>query len=82
MADVVCVGILVADVIASTVDTLPERGKLGAVNCVKMYSGGNAMNASINITKLGGKTAVIGKVGNDGFGRFLLEEMDKYNVNR
>ena len=82
MADVVCIGILVADVIASTVDTLPERGKLGAVNCVKMYSGGNAMNASVNITKLGGKTAVIGKVGNDGFGRFLLEEMDKYNVNR
>ena len=80
MADVACVGILVTDVIVNNVDALPERGKLGAVNCVKMYSGGNAMNASINITKLGGKTSVIGKVGNDGFGTFLTDEMDKFNV--
>ena len=82
MVDVVCVGILVADVIARTVEKLPERGKLGAVDCIQIYSGGNAMNASVNITKLGGKTAAIGKVGNDGLGRFLLEELDKYGVNR
>jgi len=29
MFDVVCVGILVADVIAKTVDKVPESGKLG-----------------------------------------------------
>ncbi len=80
MFDIVNIGILVADVIVRTVDKVPERGKLGLVDSVQLYSGGNAMSASINLAKLGAKSAIIGKVGRDNFGAYLISELDKYNV--
>ncbi|MDP4132824.1 MAG: carbohydrate kinase family protein [Bacillota bacterium] len=73
MYDVACVGILVADVIAGKVSNIPQKGLLEHVDSVKIYSGGNAMTASINIKKLGAKTAIIGMVGKDIFGSFLKQ---------
>lgn len=71
MFDVACVGILVADVISKPVDKIPERGKLGLIDRIELYSGGCAVNAAIDMTKIGLNVTVIGKIGNDGFGKFL-----------
>ena len=38
---------------ASPVDSVPERGMLSQVNAITLHSGGNAMTASINLTKMG-----------------------------
>lgn len=81
MYDVACIGILVADVIASPVDKIPDRGKLSLVGSMKLFSGGCAMNASVDLSKLSSSVAMLGMVGNDGFGKFLKEELEKYNVN-
>lgn len=81
MFDVACVGILVADVIVSSVDKLPAQGKLSLVDSLKLYSGGCASNASIDLSKLGASVALIGMVGDDGFGRFLKEDLDNNKVN-
>lgn len=81
MFDVACVGILVADAITKTVDKIPEKGKLGLVESLRLYSGGCAMNAAIDLAKLGSQVALVGMIGSDGFGGFLQSELVKFGVN-
>lgn len=79
--DVSCVGILVADVIAKPVSKVPEKGLLSLVDSIELFTGGNAMTASINISKLGLKSAIVGKVGEDYFGEFLKNVLLSKGVN-
>ena len=80
--DVACIGIFVADCIAQTITKIPERGKLGLIDSLKLYSGGCAMNAAVDLKKLGADVSVLGMVGNDGFGSFLLGELEKNGISR
>jgi sugar/nucleoside kinase (ribokinase family) len=80
--DVVCLGILVADVIARPVDDLPARGSLGAVDEIDLRGGGCALNTASALVKLGLRAAVAGKVGADPFGDFLLGVADERGVDR
>lgn len=77
MNEVVCLGIMVADIIAKPVVSLPPKGTLGTVDQIELHIGGCACNTGIGLAKLGVKTGVIGKVGKDGFGDFLISEMKK-----
>jgi len=81
MFDVACLGILVADAIARTVDEMPERGKLMPVEQISLHTGGCAMSASIDLAKLGLKAALLGKVGKDGFGDFMVSTLKNEGVN-
>lgn len=74
MVDVICLGILVADVVAKPVRKIPESGKLELVDKMELHSGGCAANTAICLSRLGIKTAVSGKVGMDGFGDFLVNK--------
>lgn len=78
--EVVCVGILVADVIARPVDRLPPAGSLELVDEVALHSGGCAINTATALTRLGAQTAVIGKVGRDAFGRFLVDVLEERGI--
>ena len=80
MIDVTCLGILVADAVAKSVDFLPAEGKLELVEQLQLYTGGCAVNTAIDLSKLGLKSAVIGKVGKDGFGDFLKKELSEQKV--
>jgi sugar/nucleoside kinase (ribokinase family) len=80
MSDIVCVGILVADVLGKPVDRLPEKGKLGLVENMSLQIGGCAANVVIDLAKLGLKSTVIGKIGDDNFGKFLLETLNSEKV--
>ena len=80
MIDVACIGILVADVIAKPVDKIPKAGLLERIDSIAVYSGGCAMSAGIDMAKIGLHTAVLGKTGEDSFGSFLREELEKYGV--
>lgn len=80
MFDVLCVGILVADAIAKPVMKIPGKGKLEAVDNISLYSGGCAVTAAINLAKLGRSAALAGKVGADGFGRFMVSELKNAGV--
>lgn len=81
MIDVVCTGILVADVIVKPVDTIPDKGLLKRVDSIELFSGGNAMTSALNISKMGLKSAIVGKIGNDYFGNVLTDILKKNNVN-
>lgn len=72
MPEVTCIGLLVADVVGKPIDSVPERGKLQRVDRMELHTGGCAANTGIALAKLGVDTAVIGKVGNDGFGDFII----------
>ena len=81
MFDVCCLGILVADVIAVPVDELPQSGKLKNVERISLDVGGCAANAAIDLKKIGFNPAVIGKVGEDSFGSFIIDDLNKHGVN-
>jgi len=80
MIDVTCVGIQVADVIAKPVDQVPAKGRLGQVEAIGLYAGGNAATAARCAARLGLRTAVIGKVGADPFGEFLTRTLQAEGV--
>lgn len=76
---VATVGLLVADVMAP-ISGMPRRGELVRVPSITMHNGGNAMTAAINLHTLGVDTELIGKVGKDAFGEFLLKRLSDYGV--
>jgi len=80
MPEVICLGILVADVIARPVKKIPERGKLELVESMELHTGGCAANTGIALTKLGVKVGVIGKVGEDGFGDFIVHRLEQQGI--
>ncbi|MFO7946724.1 MAG: sugar kinase [Armatimonadota bacterium] len=77
MADVACLGILVADVWALPIDEWPQRGRLSLVDELGMGLGGCAANTGLALDKLGVDTAVMGKVGDDGFGHFVTNTLQE-----
>ncbi len=81
MKKVACVGILVADVIVRPVNKYPEKGLLEQVDSITVHSGGNAMTAAVNLRKLGVESTLVGKVGKDMFGEFLIDCLEKEGVN-
>lgn len=49
-------------------------------NTFEKKFGGAPANVAAVISLLGGKSAFVGKVGNDPFGKYLVEQLKKYNV--
>jgi sugar/nucleoside kinase (ribokinase family) len=77
---IVCVGILCADILGKPVNELPEKGKLSLVDSISLQIGGCAANAAISLSKIGIGTCIIGKVGDDSLGKFLLDALRLENV--
>jgi sugar/nucleoside kinase (ribokinase family) len=73
--DVVCVGILVADLFVPPLPRLPHPGELQLVDDMLLSAGGCAANAAMDLARLGVRTAVCGKVGNDFFAEFVRQEL-------
>jgi sugar/nucleoside kinase (ribokinase family) len=78
--DVVCLGILVADVIARPVEELPPRGRLALVDDISLRAGGCAVNTASALVRFGLRAAVAGKVGTDALGDFLLAVLEERGV--
>jgi sugar/nucleoside kinase (ribokinase family) len=72
VTDIVCLGILVADVVARPVDGLPVNGTLALVDSIVLRGGGCALNTGSALGRLGLRAAVLGKVGTDALGDFLV----------
>jgi sugar/nucleoside kinase (ribokinase family) len=80
--EVVCLGILVADVLARPVDAVPARGSLALVDEIALRGGGCALNTSSALVRLGVPAAAVGKVGADAFGDFVVGLLDERGVER
>jgi sugar/nucleoside kinase (ribokinase family) len=78
--DLVSIGLVCADVVVRPVDELPEKGKLALVPHLEMHMGGLAGVTAATFAQLGGKAAFMGRVGQDGFGDFLCQALEKKGV--
>jgi sugar/nucleoside kinase (ribokinase family) len=78
--EVVSVGIVVADCVARPVLKPPQSGRLELVDSLGLYSGGSAASTGYGLARFGIKTAVVGRVGFDGFGDFLVGEARRHGT--
>jgi sugar/nucleoside kinase (ribokinase family) len=77
---IICLGILVADIVGRPVRTVPEPGGLVLVEEMRLHTGGCAINTATALALLGLPVEVIGKVGTDSFGDFLLKAMSERGI--
>ena len=68
--------------IARRVDSVPARGSLGLVDEISLRGGGCALNTASVLARLGLSASVVGKVGTDPFGDFVLGLLDERAVER
>jgi sugar/nucleoside kinase (ribokinase family) len=78
--DVLCAGILVADVFASPIDRLPAAGELKTTAGFEISVGGCAANTAVDLRILGYDVAVAGKVGCDIFGDFVIRDLERRGI--
>lgn len=76
----VVAGLMVADVVVKPFTGLPEEGDVVEMESIELHSGGDALNTALTLAALGHPPALVGCVGGDAFGRFLIEELQAYGV--
>lgn len=78
--DVVALGLAVMDILASPVDkTLLDGGK-SPIDSIIVAPGGDAANQAADLARLGRKTALICRLGNDALGNLFMTEMNVSGV--
>ena len=78
--DCLSVGILVADHGCAPIDHVPAAGELVLSDHLSLSIGGCASNAAVDLARVGVKVGVVGSVGHDVFGRFVIETLSSAGV--
>jgi sugar/nucleoside kinase (ribokinase family) len=73
--DLLAIGELLVDFIS-----VEETSSLREAYTFRRYQGGSPANLAVNVAKLGGKAALMSKVGARAFGSFLKAELQRANV--
>jgi len=77
---IICLGILVADIVGRPLRVVPEPGRLVLVDEMSLHTGGCAINTATALARLGLPVEVIGKIGTDPFGDFLLNALAERGI--
>jgi sugar/nucleoside kinase (ribokinase family) len=80
MPDIVCMGLVTADVWAKPINDFPEWGRLMLVDRMGIGIGGCASNTAIDLAILGTDVSCMAKVGYDGFGDVAIGILEEYGV--
>jgi sugar/nucleoside kinase (ribokinase family) len=78
--DVLCAGYIVADHVSSPISHLPAPGELVLADQLLLTIGGCAANVAVDLVKLGVSAAVVGRVGQDVFGRIVADMLRQRRV--
>lgn len=70
---VVSAGVIVADHLCTPISHVPAPGELVIADDLVLNIGGGAANAAVDLARLGVRSAICGKVGDDAFGRFARD---------
>lgn len=75
-------GNIIADIL-KVIDCYPQVGMLANVFSISRAIGGCAPNTAISLAKIDPDVplSVLGKIGDDDYGRYIVSEMTKYNIN-
>lgn len=78
---IVIAGNALADIVKN-IDAYPNLGMLSNITSISQAVGGCAPNTAINLAKIDRSIpiSVIGKIGDDDYGRFLLSQMSHYGI--
>src|SRR5437763_14628001 len=79
-ADVLCAGIVVADLVCTPIDHLPAAGELVLADRILLAIGGCAANVAVDLTKMGVRAEVAGRVGGDAPGRVVADLLRQSGV--
>ncbi len=79
-ADVLCAGIVVADFICEPVEKLPASGALVMTPGISWAIGGCASNVAADLARLGIRSAVAGRIGDDPAGAFVRDSLTRAGV--
>jgi sugar/nucleoside kinase (ribokinase family) len=80
MADCLSVGVLVADHVCAPIDHMPVPGECILTERLQLSIGGCAANAAMDMARVGIDVSVVGVVGDDPFGRFIIETLEGRGV--
>ena len=75
------VGILVADHLCDPIERLPAAGELMLCERLPLSIGGCASNAAMDLVRLGVEVGVVGCVGRDYLGRFIVDTLQSAGIN-
>lgn len=76
--DVLVVGMQVIDLLVSGVDPMVFEAETTESSNIQLLMGGDALNQSVTLSMLGGKTGLMSVVGNDRLGDVLLSQLANY----
>ncbi len=77
---ILCLGIMVADVVGRPLRAVPDLGRLALVDEMGLHTGGCAINVATALAHLDLPVEVIGKIGADPFGDFLLDALAERGI--
>jgi len=78
--DVVVVGELNVDLILNNLESFPEIGKEKLAKDMALTLGSSSAIFASNLSSLGAKVAFLGKIGNDYFGKLVLDKLTEKGV--
>src|SRR5580692_7524683 len=78
--DCLCFGIVVADHVCEPISSVPHAGDLVLTPRTHLSIGGCAANVAVDLVRLGRTAAVVGRVGDDAFGRFAIDALSTAGV--
>src|SRR5438067_13234069 len=77
---VLSAGIIVADHVCTPIARVPAAGELVMADGMLLTIGGCAANAAVDLVKMGVPTSVVGRVGDDVFGRVVTDMLQSAGV--
>jgi sugar/nucleoside kinase (ribokinase family) len=77
---VLCAGIVVADHVCTPITHLPAAGELVIADRLLLTIGGCAANVAVDLVRLGVPATVVGRVGDDVFGRVVADLLREQGV--
>ena len=72
---ILCLGEVLVDMLGQQVEQNGEH-----IKTFRPFAGGAPANVAVAVSKLGGSSALISKVGNDSFGKMLVSTLKSYEV--
>lgn len=79
MSRILLAGVAVADLVFN-VDEMPRKPEKYRARDAHIFSGGNAANSAVAVSRLGAQAMLAARVGEDFVGGFILDELNRHNV--
>lgn len=74
------IGTFIMDLVVKS-DKMPDTGETVIGTDYNIYPGGKGVNQAIAVARLGGDVSLLGRVGNDDYGKAFLKLLKEENVN-